>query len=138
MKVLLFVCSQTAIIDQQSNAMSVINIANEMPSPVFPFVIPFLTLSTILSRDQSEIEDPTDVQIKMHLQGKLVMEANMAVKFQGRLGLKHIATLQGIVIGEPGDLVLSIHQGEIELATWTSVIMHIGSPAISVETFPSQ
>lgn len=133
MEVILLVCAQSAVIDQQTNALSIFNIVQELSSPSFPFAIGGFTVSTIFTRDNTEIEDPTDVRLKIHLQGKQIVDFELVLKFQGRTGLRHVGNFQGLLLTEPGNLIFSIHQGEREMGHWTVLVQHIGTPVMNAE-----
>jgi hypothetical protein len=123
-------CAQSAVIDQQSNAMSIFNIMQEINAPGFPFAIAGMVIATLISLDEGETGDPTDVRIRMNLGEMQLLDAPMILQFQGRRNLRHISGIQALLIPTPHDLTVSIHQGDTVLATWPIEIRHVGAPAI--------
>jgi hypothetical protein len=137
MRVVLVVCAQSAIIDQQSNALSIINIFQEISSPSFPFAIGGFAIASLITREEDEAENPTDLTLRMHLGNDQIMKANLDVNFQGRLALRHIGNIQGMLITEPGELVVSVNQGTQQLGSWSISIMQIGQPVLTTEATPA-
>ena len=137
MKVLFLVCAQSAVIDQQTNALSVFNILQELNSPSFPFAIAGFTVASFFMREPTELEDPTNVRLQIHLQGKQLANFDMALQFQGRRSLRHIANVQGLIFTEPGELRVSVHHADQEIGYWPVPIQNIGAPQINAAD-PSQ
>jgi hypothetical protein len=130
-KLQLLTCAQTTVVDQKTNALSVINILQEINSPVFPVATPGFTIASILWRETTEPNEPTDIAVKMRLNGKEIMNVPIAANFQGRLGLRHVGSVQGLLIEEPGELRVSFQAGEEPLGEWVILIRHVGQPTMA-------
>jgi hypothetical protein len=58
MKTTFFACAQGAVVDQRTNAISLFNLIEELQSPVFPFVIPNISLAMTFQREADEPDQP--------------------------------------------------------------------------------
>jgi hypothetical protein len=110
--------------------MSIFNIFQEINTPGFPFVIAEMVIATLVSLDEGETVDPTDVRVRISLGERQLADLPMIMQFQGRRNLRHISMLQAILIPTPHNLKVTIYRGETELATWPIEIRHIGAPVI--------
>jgi hypothetical protein len=124
MQVAFNICAESVVVDQRRNTVSVFHIYEEWNTPVVPFVIPRFTVLAVFIRTQDE--DPGDVFLSMNLANQELFRGQIKLNFQGRLRLRSITELGGLVIAQPGTFrVVVDHQGR-ELATWEMPINHIG------------
>src|SRR5262245_25452367 len=117
MRVLLFCASQLAMIDVHTNSFSIIFVAEEFPVVGFTAVIPQISVSALVAREATEPDQQAGL-LHFRLNDQLIVTQPTNFNFQGRLRLRAINVLQGLVISSPGTLTCSLTIGDAVLASW--------------------
>jgi hypothetical protein len=138
MEITLFTCAQSAVIDRQTSGLSIFNIYEELTAPVFPIAVQTFTVIMLVTRHGDDLENPNDVRFRIHLDQQLLMDAPIVPNFQGRRGVKIITNVGGMLIPRPGNMLVTVHQGENKLAEWPILVKQIGGAKIEVESAPLQ
>jgi hypothetical protein len=138
MEITLFTCAQSAVIDRQTNSLSIFNVYEEMNAPVFPIALQTFAVIMLLIRHDDDLEVPSDVRCRIHLDNQQLMDAPIVPNFQGRRGVKIITNIGGMLIPRPGNMVVAIHHGERKLAEWLILARQIGGATIELESAPLQ
>jgi hypothetical protein len=136
MRALLFCASQLAIIDLNTNSFSAIAIAEEYNVSAFPTVITQICISALVVREATEPGQPEGI-VRLRLDSQEIMAQSIRLDFQGRLRLRAVNVVQGLVIPGPGTLTCSLTIGDVELGAWDIAINQIGRPQSDVFTAPS-
>jgi hypothetical protein len=126
MRVLLFTCSDSVVVDQRRNSVSIFNLLEELNAATFPFVIPMATVFVYLER--AEDESPGDMSIKMTIDRQELFRIPLQLDFQGRLRLRLMNEVRGLVIPAPGLFRLTVEREGVVLASWEMPINNIGQP----------
>jgi hypothetical protein len=133
MKLLSFICCELAIQDVRMNAMSLINISDEISSISFPVAVARLTAVALFEREAS---DPDSQQCKLlaHLNDQQLLDLDMAASFQGAARTRVLAEMQGIPLLAPGDLKFSVLAGEpqVEVGSWIIKVQIVGAPKVDL------
>jgi hypothetical protein len=100
----LALCSQMALLDRQSNNVSMINIMDEINVPV-PAVLSTLSAVFILKRDSTDPETPpADLSVGMVGQVGQAQRFPVNIDFQGKLSSYTVIQMAGVPIPLPGTL----------------------------------
>jgi hypothetical protein len=131
MKIIMFSCSEVSVLDGRTNALSLINILEDINVLAFPAVIPRLTICFIVRRNESETEDaPAAVKIK--LSEVTLFEQAVNVAFFNRNQARGILELQGLIVPSPGILTFSLEIANSVSAEWTVQVNNLGNVQASV------
>jgi hypothetical protein len=136
MKMLFFCVSQLGIIDMHTNSFSAINVAEELNVVGFPVVIPQICISVLVAREATE-PDQQEGSLHFRLNNQEIITQSIKFNFQGRLRVRALNVMQGLVIPSPGTLTFSITIGNLEVGSWDTAINQIGQPQSDVFTVPS-
>lgn len=132
MKVLFLLCSESASLDGARNTLSVFHILEELTSPNFPAVLPSLFISALLEKPLEE-PDPEGLELHIHCGGTEVLTNPVSIQFQGKLRIRVLTQVGGVVISTPGVLSVSLTQAGKPLAVWSMRVIDIGHPKIQEE-----
>jgi hypothetical protein len=133
MEALFLVCAESLALDQRRNTLSLFHVIEEWNIPAFPLAVPYMVIVGLLKRTAEEPEAPEGVQLRITLANQEIFLGPISVNFQGRLRMRSITELGGLVILNPGVLSVSIIEGVRQLATWSVVVNHIGRPEAQAE-----
>jgi len=132
MKVILLVCSDSVVIDQRRNSVSIFNLIDVLNIPIFPFVIQRMSVLTILAKSANEPSEPRGVQLVLTMSGQELFRDHMQLNFLHHPSLRHVYELQSIVVTAPGTLKVSIMLADqTEIGTWEILVTNIGPRATS-------
>lgn len=128
--VLAAIC-RSAIVDRQTNALSMIELFEELNPQSIPLLLPQLTVVWILRREMS---DPSrmDAELQLRLNGNSMGTFPVRVDFETGRHTRAIVAMQGVVLTEPGELSLDFLIGNERLARQSTLIS-----APSVTTAPA-
>src|SRR6266404_9957748 len=136
MRALLFCVSQLAIIDLNTKSFSAIAVAEEYNVSTFPTLIPQICISLLAVREATEPDQPEGI-LRLQLNSQEILAQPIKLDFQGRIRLRVVNFIQGLVIPVPGTLTCSLTIGEAVLGSWDITINQIGAPQSGVFTVPS-
>jgi hypothetical protein len=103
----LLACASTALIDNATNSLSLIEIMEAIESPGFPVAIPRLVAVWLKAKDGTDPET-SDFFMEMTFPGAERRIYPMHVDFQGQLMHRSIVMLVGIPVTEPGEISISV------------------------------
>jgi|SRR5581483_2535905 len=134
MNISLLACAESVVLDQRRNTLSIFNIVEELSSPIFPFVVPHLTVITLFTRAAEEPSELEDIHLQVTSGGQTLIDAPMDGKFFHHSRLRHVSELQGLVISGPGTLVVTAVRGKTNvLGSWAIPVINIGQPTLQPE-----
>ena len=125
------VCADTVVVDKLSNAISIINIFEQIRLERFPVVIPRMWLFFELARDSG---DPEQVLTTVTLtigQTELV-HADNNFDFQGALRSRSVLQLQNLIIPGPGIVRAAVDVGGEIKGFWDISCETVPSPQITL------
>lgn len=124
------ICAQSLALDQRNNAMSLFHIIEELNIPAFPFALPYMAVVALFQRTLDEPNEPEGIQLVLtHGEQELVRQP-LAASFQGRLRMRAIAEIAGMVVPGPGVINVTIEHGERQRSTWPIVVNNIARPVV--------
>jgi hypothetical protein len=128
------VCAQSAIIEQGTNNLTIINIIDQIGSPVFPVGI-MLCVVGQLSRKKNEKEN-LSMRLVITIDGQKppLTDEVLTLSFQEKLSTRIIAKMQPLIIPRPGKLVAQIVQKKRTFGSWTIQVDKIGDELLSLPT----
>lgn len=127
MRCVLIAATELCVIDARTNNLSLINLLQDINSPTFPVVLPKLALAVILDRQENEQQQIT-TSIRMAIEETQLFDVPFQIDFQGRLRVRAVADMQGVLLPRPGVLKASLHYENAELGAWTLSVNQIGTP----------
>ena len=108
------VCAQTVIMDKTNNQASLINIYEGIQSANFPFIFP-LTVFMSFEREAGE-PDTYQLNISIELEDQELYRVPISVAFIGStFKINMSINFQGVVIGKPGRLLVTVWQEQTAL-----------------------
>jgi hypothetical protein len=132
MRAVLFTVCETAILDSQTMAFSLINVFTELAVAAFPVVIPKIAIAAIVEKAEN---DPSslDCRIQVFLNDQELLNTPGSFDFQGKMRVQVCMLVQGIVLPGPGDLRFSLIHNQAEtpvtLSNWVVTINALGPQA---------
>lgn len=110
MKAQFVLCSETAILDQMSGGLSIINLFERLSVVGFPFFLPRMMVSALLARTE---EEPSAGQavLTIHLDDQEVASVAVGFDFQGRLASRALLGVEGFVVPAPGRITVRLESG---------------------------
>lgn len=130
MKTILLACAESALLDANTNRVSLINIHDELSSPQFPFLIPLFSVLAVTKRENDE-EDECSCSIRISLGEQTILDAPVLVNYQGGDIHRSIVGLHGLVITGPGTLRIQLLHNALEIGEWQIPVKQL-EPAIFV------
>jgi hypothetical protein len=123
MRLLLLTCAETCVLDQLTNRASLFNLLEEIVTPTFPVALYSAAIFSLWERDESEPDAEARLTVKLNTHE--LMQAPMALAFQGKLRCRVLLTVHGLVVSEPGNLVFEVASGGSVVGTWTALIQSV-------------
>lgn len=130
MRLLLFACSEAAIVDRRSNCLSIINLFENFNSPSFPLVLPMLTLVTWAERESGDPE-LHELKASFSLDSKKIGDVPIVLDYQHGPKVRAIVEIGGIVIEKPGALKIQLQDERKRPGAWHIQIQKVGPPQVS-------
>jgi hypothetical protein len=128
---LVTLCAQHALIDRQTNALSVISILDELTVPVLPGLLGSISAVFILRRDPEDASKQ-ELVVTAGMMNSERQKFPFSVDFQDKLNSRGIATMQGIPILAPGVFRVDLSLNDQVLNSWDVTINAIApQPVIS-------
>lgn len=104
MKVLLFAVSEGASVDQETNALSVFNIIEEITSVGLPLILPKAVITLVVEQDEAGIEEVKgSIIIKNNERDVHMLSADF--QFRGAPRARLRVTISGLPVHESGELI---------------------------------
>jgi hypothetical protein len=122
MQLITLICAEQCAIDSASNRTSIFNLLEELKVPTFPSAMYLMTIFSLWEREPTEAD--FDASVVITLNGREIFRNPLRVNFQDMLRCRAIMVLQGLVINEPGLLLVEI-DGAGAQKTWRVNIEHI-------------
>ena len=129
MKLIYTVCAENVIIDQFTNKVTLIAVADGYQFPQFPIVLANLALVVAYGRQADEPEH-IDGTVKFRLNDQPIFEAPIKVDFQGNLRTRLVSQISGFVISGPGTMKATVAVPGAEDANWTIEIQSLAVPSV--------
>ena len=115
----LAVLCETAIIDQATNNLSVVNQIEQVNLPQFPAVLPRIMVVTTWQRE-SEIEESFTERISITgPSGKGLAKVEIPIRMERRRH-RHLSAFANLMIETPGDYTFDIAVRPDNASTWTT------------------
>lgn len=124
------ICAQGVALDQRHNTLSIFHAIEELNVPAFPFVLPFMTVVALLERLPEEPNEPEGLQFVIALGEQELVSQPLMASFQGRLRMRTVTEVAGIVVPNPGVLRVTLRDGANQTCTWPIVINNIARPIV--------
>ncbi len=108
LKFILFIASESASIDRVSNNLSVFNIIEDIAAQSFPFAIPKITVTVLLSREDT---DPNDYEgtVTVLNNTQTLHSFKIPMRFEDKLHSRLNIQLGGLPVSSPGMLSFKLH-----------------------------
>lgn len=125
LRVKLAVCGERVIRDAESNIMSIINIMDEIHTPVFPAAIPRFATLFVVNREQND-DAQQQALIRFLHNGTQIAEVPVNIDFQDKVENRVTLVLDGLVVTGPGVLQCVLIYNNAELGSWNIRIIQTG------------
>ena len=128
MKCRLFLVSESAVIDQNSNNLSVFNMLEQLNAQGFPVIVPRLTVVIALDREEGD-EETASLAFWIKQNKSKILEQQIEVDFQGKPRVRQLVNLIGFVITEPGSLVFRLNRDKRKFAEYRIDVVVLPGPS---------
>jgi hypothetical protein len=132
MKVQIFAVSETAVIDQSSNRVSLFNLFENSNAVSFPIIIQSMTIVASIVKEDEDGDDGLNLSVRISIDEESIFEFPAEVAFLGQKLARSITHLQGMVITKPGLMRFELMQQGNALANWDVRIVPTG-PEVTVQ-----
>jgi len=124
--------SESVVIDQQTNQVSVINVLEDIQSPGFPLVISKLSAVFYLTREAS---DNAIVEFSIRFFNNEIELNRFPVtsNFEDKLKNRTRIQVNGLVIPNPGNFSVGIFYNDEELSRWQMAIQLLPNAQFQVQ-----
>jgi hypothetical protein len=136
MRLVTLVCCETCVIDQFTNRVSVFNIFEEILTPTLPIAIYSLATFSLWAREPGEPDPEATLTIKLN--DRQMMQAPIAIAFQDKPRCRNVFTVNGLILGEQGQLTVEVAIGDAIYGTWTAPVLIITPAAEAVPAAPAR
>jgi hypothetical protein len=127
-------CAQNVVVDKNTDRVSIINLVEGVASTIFPFVLPLMAFIQ-LRRGSADESSQQTLTFKITNAGKEISSSPIQVDFIGNnLKNKTILNIEGVIVNSPGDLELSVNEGETPLKSYRVIIRDSMNPTITTTT----
>ena len=124
MHVSLFVVSDNMAIDARSNNVSIFTLLEEIGSPVFPILVPRVTVTAIFEREPDEPD--AAFQMRAAMGDKILFETPMGADFQGRSRTRSILEIGGFAVPGPGVIEFKLVKDGVTKVFWKVQVTRVG------------
>ena len=131
----LLFCAEGVVVDQMTNNASAFNILEQLNFLSLPVVFPRMFILNLLERSK---EDPKNWKgrLRIDLAGSVILDQPLEHKFEDQLRSRHITTLGGLPITQPGIMEISlVDENDEKIISYTIEI--VVPPGPKVETSES-
>jgi hypothetical protein len=130
--VLFFGAADGAVVDQQSNRISIFNLLEELSAPGFPAMHTQMAIIAILDRTQDEPSEP-QMSIRIVINQTELITTPIVPSFGEFTRARLVANLSGLAIPEPGMLRCELRLNDDVISTWNVPVREV-APAIPPQT----
>jgi hypothetical protein len=109
--------AESVVIDGATNAVSLMNVIEEIRAAQFPVLIQKLALLFVLERTESDPGRP-EAHLQISLSDKPLGGLKVLVDFQSQLRTRCIINIAGIPVPRPGELRADLRIAGQVLASW--------------------
>lgn len=135
MKLGYLVCSQSAIIDQTTNQVSILRVIEQVNAATFP-IVTSLTVACHLVKEKKDA-DNVPVKLRFRLDGKPVVEHELQLSFQGKPRHRIALNIEQLVIERPGVLTAELVYKNHTLGSWLIEVLSSGEKVVDVLATPA-
>ena len=132
-----FFCAESASVDQRKNTLSAFHILENTYAPLFPFIIPRVSILAAFERTPDE-PSLFPLMLLVTLGGVEVFKGPFALNFAQQLMTRTVVEIGGLPVDSPGKLKFSILRDNHEQASWAITIERLNAPAMEQLPFPIQ
>lgn len=126
----LFACCDIATRDAETNAISIVNVIEEIQASEFPGGLLRLSVIGMLTREETDPEDYELVGL-IAMGDVEVGRFAVAVRFGGKLNSRLIAKLHGVPLPNPGTLKVSLKHDDAVMASWSILVSRLGGELVA-------
>jgi hypothetical protein len=130
MELRFIVCAQSVTVDQRHNTLSLFHLVEEWSIPSFPFVMPPTTLIGLFERTLDEPNEPDRIEVVIRFGDRELIRKKLTTSFQGRLRMRTITEIGGVLVPAPGVVNFTLEFGENLSSNWKVVINSIARPVV--------
>jgi len=116
-KVKLLLCAETFINDRNTNNFSAINIVDKFGVIAFPGFIPKLSILSVFTKEQED-PDVINFRLKAKIANAEILDNPVTAEFQKSTSAQILLVVGGIVISQPGQLIIQLLREENVLASY--------------------
>jgi len=127
MKTKLFLVCESAVIDRNTNNLSIFNILEEISAQGFPLIIPKLFVVYVLERKESEDASP-EFNLRIIQEKKYLFDKTFTVNFQDKMRTRQLIELQGFTLTKSGHLTFRLNFRGKKFAEYSLIINALPGP----------
>lgn len=132
-----FFCAESASIDQRKNTLSAFHILDSTYAPLFPFMIPRVSILAAFERTPDE-PSLFPLVLLVTLGEEEVFRGPLALNFAQQLTTRTVVEIGGLPVSSPGKLKFTLLREDRELTSWAIIIERLNAPAMEQLPFPAQ
>ena len=125
----LLLCCEGVVVDQQSNNTSIFNLLEQFNFQSLPVAFPKMMILDLLERDEGDPEEWVG-EIRIVLAGSEILRQVIKHNFRGQTRSRHILTLGGIPITQPGTMEVCLCKEEDVILSYTIDVKVPEGPSI--------
>src|SRR5262249_44667543 len=129
MKIKLFTCADSCLIDANTNRVSLLNLCEELRAESFPAVHAQLVVLSIFERNEGEPQT-AEARLTVALNANVMADAKVNVDFKDGLRCRNMATFSGLPLMSPGELTFELKLGR-QTAMWKTTVSIVTPPKIA-------
>ena len=128
MIVVLFTVADGAVIDQQTNRLSIFNVLEEMSAPGFPAMHSQLSIIAVLQKGPNEKEDPK-LNIRISLDRSELVDFPITLSFEGVERSRFVGSIAGLLLPSAGTLKFDLRHRSRSISSWRVPVREVQTPA---------
>lgn len=136
MKVIAHICSEDVIRDVETNAVSLVNLLEEINAAGFPIFIPKLVVFLLLEKEGNEA-NVQNGNLKLKNNDKVLFSINVAFNFDGKTRTRNIIKINGLAMPTPGVFTTEFSIGTHLLSSQSVQCNLVPSSQVTQQTGPS-
>ena len=109
------VVCETCIVDAHTNNISIINLFEDITAFGFPIVIPQITISVWIEREDGEVDESIPIDLRIKINDKELFSRPFKAEFKGKRRTRLLISLQRFIIEEAGLLEFIAFQDNREV-----------------------
>lgn len=100
----LFVCARGSSVDRFTNNLSIFELLEGVAPETYPALLPNLVAVSVFTKGPTEEREIYPFVLKVKKGKEVILRTDLNIDFQGLARSRSIATIQGILLVEPGTL----------------------------------